>query len=135
MPFVIAAPEMMASAASDVAAIGSNLSAAHTAAAAPTIAVVPAAADEVSGGIAQLFSQHGRYFQALGGQVAAFHEQFVPHLTASAGSYAAAEASNAALLQPLTASAGSFTNAATLQGQIINLLNSASAAFSQLLNS
>jgi hypothetical protein len=59
----------------------------------------------------------------------------VQHLTAGAGSYAAAEAANAAVLQPLTASAGSFTSATTLQGQILNLLNSASAAFGQLLNS
>jgi hypothetical protein len=40
---VIAAPEMMAAAATDVATIGSNLSAAHTAAA-PTLAVIPATA-------------------------------------------------------------------------------------------
>ena len=58
MSFVIAAPEIMTSAATDLATIGSNLSAAHTAAAAPTLVVLPAAADEVSASIAQLFSQH-----------------------------------------------------------------------------
>jgi hypothetical protein len=41
MPYVIAAPEIMTSAATDLATIGSNLSAAHTAAAAPTLAVLP----------------------------------------------------------------------------------------------
>jgi hypothetical protein len=51
MSYVIEAPEMMTSAATDLATIGSNLSAAH-AAAAPTVAVAPAAADEVSAGIA-----------------------------------------------------------------------------------
>ena len=35
MSYVIAAPEMMTSAATDLATIGSDLSAAHTAAAAP----------------------------------------------------------------------------------------------------
>jgi hypothetical protein len=136
MSFVIAAPEMMTSAAADLATIGSNVSAAHTAAAAPTLAVMPAGADEVSASIAHLFSQHAQGYQALAGQAAAFHEEFVQNLTASAGSYAATEAANASLLQPLTASAGSFTSAiATLQSQIHNLLNSVNAAWGQLLNS
>jgi hypothetical protein len=136
MGYVIGAPEMIAAAATDVAAIGSTLSAAHTAAAARTVALVPAAADEVSASVAHLFSQHAADYQALAGQATAFHEQFVQHLTASAGSYASAEAANASLLQPLTASAGSFTSTvAALQGQILNFLNSANAALSQLLNS
>jgi hypothetical protein len=63
--------------------------------------VIPAAADEVSASIAHLFSQHAAGYQALAGQAAAFQEQFVQHLTASAGSYAATEAANVALLQPL----------------------------------
>jgi hypothetical protein len=118
MSYLIAAPEMMAAAATDVAAVGSALSAAHMAAA-PTVAVVPAAADEVSAGIAHLFSRYAQGYQALAGQAAAFHEQFVQHLTASAGSYAATEAVNASLLQPLNAVAGTF--ASTVPGQILNL--------------
>jgi PE family len=65
MPYVIATPEMMASAATDLATIGWALTAAHTTAAAPTLAVLPAAADEVSVGIAHLFSQHAGDYQAL----------------------------------------------------------------------
>src|SRR5271166_2036913 len=103
MAYVIAAPEMVAAAATDLAAIGSNVSAAHEVAAAPTVAVVPAAADEVSAGIAHLFSQHAQGYQAQAAQAAALHEQFVQHLTAGAGSYAATEAANASLLQPLSA--------------------------------
>ena len=57
MSYVIAAPEMMTSAATDLATIGSDLSAAHTAATAPTLALIPAAADEVSASIAHLFSR------------------------------------------------------------------------------
>ena len=52
MSFVIAAPEMMTAAASDVANIGSTLSAANAAAAAPTTGIVAAAGDEVSAAIA-----------------------------------------------------------------------------------
>jgi hypothetical protein len=47
MSYVIAAPETMAAAATDLAAVGSTLSAAHMAAASPTVAVMPAGADEV----------------------------------------------------------------------------------------
>ena len=92
MSYVLAAPEIMAAAATDLATIGSDVSAVHTAAAAPTVALVPAAADEVSASIAQLFSQHAQGYQALAGQAAAFHEQFVGNLKAGAASYASIEA-------------------------------------------
>jgi hypothetical protein len=95
----------MTSAATDLATIGSNLSAAHTAAATQTIAVTPAAADEVSMGIAQLFSRHAANYQAVATRAAAFTDQFVQHLKTGAGSYAGAEAAAAASLQPLTAPA------------------------------
>jgi len=101
MSYVIAHPEMMTSAASDLAAIASNVNAAHIMAAAPTTAVIPAAADEVSTSIAHLFSQHAASYQAMAGQAAAFNNQFVQHLTAGAGSYASAESTLASLLQDL----------------------------------
>jgi PE family len=94
MAYVIAAPEMMTVAATDLAAIGSNVSAAHLVAAARTTSVIPAAADEVSAGIAHLFSQHAANYQALAGQAAAFNDQFVQHLAAGAFSYASTEAFN-----------------------------------------
>src|SRR6202142_2723390 len=101
MSLVTAAPELMTVTATDLANIGSTISAAHMAAATPTVAVVPAAAGEVSSSIAQLFSQHAQDYQALAGQAAAFHEKFVQQLTSSAGSYAHAEAANAGSLKPL----------------------------------
>jgi hypothetical protein len=55
MSYVVAVPEFVASAASDLAAIGSGLNAAHAAAAVPTTAVVAAAGDEVSAAIASCF--------------------------------------------------------------------------------
>jgi hypothetical protein len=91
----------MTSAASDLAAIASNVNAAHMVAATRTTAVLPAAADEVSTGIAALFSQHAASYQALAGQAAALQQQFVQHLHAGAFSYANAEAAIAAFLQPL----------------------------------
>ena len=118
MSYVMVAPEMMTSAATDLATIGSDLSAAHSAAAPATLALTPAAADEVSVGIAHLFTRYAEDYHGLAGRATAFHEQFVQHLTASAGSYASAEAANAASLQHLTASAGSSASAiAALPGQ------------------
>jgi PE family protein len=111
MSYVIAAPEMLAAAAGDLATIDSSLSAAHTAAAAPTVALVPAAADEVSASIAHLFSQHAEDYQAVAGQAAAFHQQFIQNLNASARSYASTEAANTLSLRSLDASTGSHASA------------------------
>ncbi len=131
MSLVTAAPELMTVAATDLANIGSTISAAHMAAATSTVGVIPAAADEVSSSIAHLFSQHAQDYQALAGQAAAFHEQFVQHLTSSAGSYASAEAASAKLLQPLAGSAASVAAAAAAPSTstiLDDLLNLAIAA-------
>ncbi|OBI13215.1 hypothetical protein A5712_05635 [Mycobacterium sp. E2327] len=101
MAYVIADPELMTAAAGDLATIASNVNAAHMVAATPTVAVIPAAADEVSTSIAHLFSQHAANYQALAGQAAAFQEQFVQHLTAGASSYADIEGAIAAALRPV----------------------------------
>ncbi|WP_156687082.1 PE family protein [Mycobacterium sp. Marseille-P9652] len=128
MSYVIADPEIMAAAASDVAAIGSTVQAAHLVAAAPTVGVLPAAADEVSAGIAQIFSQVGQEFQSLAGQAVAYGQQFAQHLTGSGASYAAAEAVNAAsivdtvnnLFAPLIALPGQLL---AMPGQIFDTLS------------
>ncbi len=134
MSYLIAAPEIMTSTATDLATIGSNLSAAHAVAAARTVAVPPAAADEVSASIAHLFSAHAQEYQALAGRAAAFQDQFVQHLTASAGSFAHAEAANASLLQPLAASAGSIgSGIGAVWDQLVNLFNAAVGQLSTLL--
>ncbi len=123
MSSVIAAPELMETAATDLAAIASTVNAAHMAAAAPTVAVMPAAADEVSASIAHLFSLHAQDYQGLAGQAAAFHKQFVQHLTASARSYASTEAAAASSLQPATTIAGLDVSAITASlDQIVNSL-------------
>jgi triacylglycerol lipase len=96
MSSVIAAPELITTAATDLRNAGSTLSAAHAAAALPTTAMVAAAEDEVSAAIAAVFSAHGQGFQTLGAQAAAFHAQFVQALSSGAGSYVSAEAANVA---------------------------------------
>ena len=121
MSAVIATPELMAQAATDLASIGSTVNAAHIVAAAPTLSVLPAAADEVSADIAHLFSQHAQEYQALAGKAAAFQDQFVQHMTVSAVSYTSAEAVNvASLLPPLTAIADSIGSAVTAAQNVLN---------------
>lgn len=128
MSSVIAAPELMEVAAGDLAAIGSTVSAAHLAVAAPTIAVTPAAADEVSAGIAHLFSGYAQDYQALAGRAAAFHDQFVQHITAGAGSYAATEAAAASSLRLPVAAASIDPNLGAVVGSLERIVNSLIAA-------
>ena len=124
MSMVIATPELITAAATDLQSIGTTLNAAHITAAAPTFAVPPAAADEVSASIAQLFSGYGQEYQKLAGKAAAFHDQFVQHLNASADIYGSAEAVNIGLLQPLTSIADSFLAASGVQESLRDLLMS-----------
>ena len=97
-PWVIAAPEYVAAAASDLANIGSSLSTANVAALMPTSGVLAAGADEVSAMIAALFSSHAQAYQALSAQAASFHAQFVQLMNTGASQYALAEAANASPL-------------------------------------
>ena len=117
MSYAIAALEMVVAAAGDLATIDSSLRAAHTAASVRTVAIAPPAADEVSETIAHLFSQHAEDYQAVAGKAAAFHEQFIQHLNASASSYASTEAANAASLGSVDANTGphSSANAGAMQ--------------------
>lgn len=113
MGHVFAVPDQIAAAATDLGAIGSTLEVAHLTAAASTQTLLPAAADEVSASVAQLFSGYAEDYQKLAAKAGTFHQQIVEHLTASAGSYATAEAANvASLLHPVTAAANSIATAA-----------------------
>ena len=95
MPFVIAHPEGLASAASHLNGVGSLLTAQHATAAAATTGLPPAAADEVSALTATQFSAHAAVYQAVGAQAMAIRELFTAMLDASASSYVATEAANA----------------------------------------
>ncbi len=135
MSDVTAVPGAISAAATDVAAIGSTVDAAHVTAAATTGSVVPAAADEVSAGIANLFSGFAKEYQALAGQASAFQQQFVQHLHAAAGSYTAAESVNAGSLVSAAASSASSvaSSIADIPNQIASEINGifafASSAF------
>lgn len=99
MSYVSVVPEIMTAAAADLGNIASVLDEAHRSAASATLALSPAAADEVSVGIAQLFAQHAQDYQVVSREAAAFHEKFVGKLTASSSAYASAEEVIASLLR------------------------------------
>jgi PE family len=95
MSFVTTQPEALAAAATNLAGIGSTMSAQNAAVAAPTTGLVPAAADEVSALTATQFTIHAQMYQAVSAQAEAIHQLFVSTLGTSATSYAATEAANA----------------------------------------
>src|ERR1700758_3393655 len=110
MSSLIAVPELITTAATDLSNIGSTLSAATAPAAPPTTGVLAAAEDEVSAAIAAVFSAHGQGFQALGAQAAAFHDQFVQALTVGARGYADVEAIKASHLGQLLSATNAGAN-------------------------
>jgi uncharacterized protein YfaQ (DUF2300 family) len=96
MSFMTAQPEALIAAAGALETLGSAMTAGNTAAATPTTAVVPAAADEVSALTAAQFAAQGVLYQTMSTQATAINELFVSALMTSAGSYTATEVANAA---------------------------------------
>lgn len=96
MSFLTAVPEELAAAATQLAAIGSALTAQNAGAAAPTTAIAPAAADQVSILQSSIFTAYGALYQQFAAEAQAMQEQFVQTLGLSSGTYAATESSNAA---------------------------------------
>lgn len=131
MSYVVALPEVMSAAATDVASIGSVVATASQGVAGATTTVLAAAEDEVSAAIAALFSAHGQDYQALSAQLAVFHERFVQALTGAAKGYAAAELANASLLQSEFAS-GIGNGFATIHQEIQRAPTALAAGFTQV---
>jgi hypothetical protein len=95
MSFVSTQPADLTAAAGNLQGVGSAMTAQNAAAAAPTLDVVPAAADEVSALTAAQFAAQAQLYQAVSAQAAAIHDRFVATLAQSADSYRATEAANA----------------------------------------
>jgi len=85
----------MATAANCLSSTGVALAAQNAAAAVPTTAVVPPAADEVSAMLAARFAVQAQQYHQISAQAAAIHETFVATLNGGANAYATAEAANA----------------------------------------
>ncbi len=98
MQYVLAQPQVMVTAAADVAAIGSALDEAGAAAAGRTTGMAAAAEDEISAAVARLFSAYGQQWRALIGRAAALQGEFAQALAAAGNAYANTEAAGVAAL-------------------------------------
>ncbi len=87
-------PAAMVATAGELQALGSTMTAANGAVAAPTTGVLPPAADPTSALLALSFATHGGVYQAAGGVATAVNEMFVTTMGVGAGSYEATEALN-----------------------------------------
>lgn len=65
MSYLLVAPELLTSAATDLEGIASALSTANLAAAVPTTGMLAAGADEVSAAVASLFAGYGQAYQSI----------------------------------------------------------------------
>src|SRR5271166_1155351 len=95
MSFLKTVPEELLAAATQLGALGSSLAAQNAGVAAPTTALAPAAADQVSILQTGIFTAYGTLYQQVAAEAQAIHEQFVNTLGLSSGTYASTEAANA----------------------------------------
>src|SRR6202795_1970370 len=96
MSFLVAVPDAISTAATNLTTIGSTISQSNAAAATPTTEIAAAAEDEVSAAVAAVSGAHAEGYQALSAQAATFHQDFVQALNAGGAAYAGAEAANTA---------------------------------------
>ncbi|OBI69426.1 PE domain-containing protein [Mycobacterium sp. E796] len=100
MSFLTAIPEELLAAAAQLEGIGNSLTAQNAGAAAPTTAIAPAAADQVSALQSALFSSYGTIYQQIAAEAQAMQQQFVSTLGLSSGTYTSTEAANVAAATP-----------------------------------
>lgn len=96
MSFAIAT-EWVQSASEELSGIRNTILQVSESIAGHTTDIAPAAADEISAAIADLFGGIGREYQVLSAQTGAYHARFVEALNSSVGAYLSAEAANVGL--------------------------------------
>src|SRR4051812_1054270 len=85
MSFLIATPDALLAAASELTGVGSLVEVANAAGAVPTTGLLAAAGDEISAAIAAMFDSHVVEYQAVSAQAAAFQNRFLAALSAAPG--------------------------------------------------
>jgi hypothetical protein len=96
MSYVKTVPAAISAAAAQLEGVGTSFATESSAAAAPTTAIAPAAADEVSILQSSAFSTYGQLYQSVSAQAQAIHQQFVNLLQQSSSSYQETEGANQA---------------------------------------
>jgi hypothetical protein len=127
MSFLTAIPEELLAAAQQLQGIGNSLTAQNAGAAAPTTAIAPAAADQVSALQAGIFSAYGTLYQQLATEAQAIQQQFVSTLGLSSGTYSSTEAANVAAATPVQTLSDQIS---TLLGGPLTSLTSTAGPFS-----
>ncbi|AYE93771.1 PE family protein [Mycobacterium paragordonae] len=97
--YVFAQPPALAAAATELAGLGTAIGEAAAVAAAPTTALMTAAADEVSTAIAAFFGGFGQEFQTVSAQLGTLYQGLVQNLNSTIDYYVNAEAINTAQLR------------------------------------
>jgi hypothetical protein len=133
MSFLTALPEALQAAAAQISGLGSSFEAQSTSVAAPTTALAPAAADEVSALQAGIFSSYGTLYQQISAQATAIQQQIASTLGLNGGSYSNAEATNASqaasgnfwdqLVAGFQAAFGNSTDPLGLSSNLSNVTN------------
>ncbi|OBI95031.1 PPE family protein, SVP subgroup [Mycobacterium asiaticum] len=116
MSFLTAVPQELAAAAAQLGAIGAALAGQNAGAAAPTTAIAPAAADQVSILQSGIFTAYGALYQQIAAEAQAIQEQFVQTLGLSSGTYEQSEAANAAAATAASAPGDFINQISTLLG-------------------
>ncbi len=122
MTTLLTEPQLVETAAANVAEIRSAIGAAKAAAAGPTTGLAAAAHDEVSAATAKLFGAYAREYQSVLTQAGAFHEEFAAALASAGNAYAAAEAANASAISGAAPTLTSTVVQPPLQGTTIGLI-------------
>ncbi|OBK22166.1 hypothetical protein A5634_08340 [Mycobacterium asiaticum] len=129
MSYLSVQPDVISSAATNLAEIRTAVSAASAAASGPTTGLLSAAADEVSEAVAQLFGAYGAEYNAAIAKVGALQEEFARTLAAGGLAYLETEIVNAAsnALSPILSPLKSLlSEAATAPAAAITLVMGAS---------
>jgi len=133
MSYVNTAPAAISAAATQLEGIGNSFAAESAGAAAPTTAISPAAADEVSILQSGVFSTYGQLYQTVSAQAQAIHQQFVNTLQQSSGSYQETEGINqAGTAANSLANSGVSAAADPAQGTITDAITSLTSFLSGL---
>ncbi|GAB3019955.1 PE family protein [Mycobacterium bourgelatii] len=94
MSFVSVVPDIISSAAGNLASIGNALTEANVAAAIPTFGLGVMGADEISAAVKAAFAAHAEQYQAVSAKASAFHEEFVRTLSSGLNAYVTTEFAN-----------------------------------------
>ena len=122
MTTLLTEPQLVETAAANVAEIRSAIGAAKAAAAGPTTGLAAAAQDEVSAATAKLFGAYAQEYQSVLTRAGVFHEEFAAALASAGNAYTAAEAANASAISGAAPTLTSTVVQPPLQGTTIGLI-------------